>query len=90
MCDEVLPTAGGHVLSPILTCRSILDLTGVGSTSCLCLSVCLSSISVSAHAYRLWYMCGAQSTTVWDWFFSLPSCAPWRSNLGHQICFSVG
>ena len=44
VCDEVLPTAGGHVLSLILTCRSILDLTVVGSTSChVCLSVCLSS-----------------------------------------------
>lgn len=43
MCDEVLPTAGGHVLSPILTCRSIPDLTVVGSTSCLYLSVCPSS-----------------------------------------------
>lgn len=40
VCDEVLPTAGGHVLSLILTCRSILDLTVVGSTSChVCLSV---------------------------------------------------
>lgn len=39
VCDEVLPTAGGHVLSPILTCRSIPDLTGVWSTSCLYLSV---------------------------------------------------
>lgn len=44
VCDEVHPTAGGHVLSSILTCRSIPDLTGVGSTSCLYLSVCLSSI----------------------------------------------
>lgn len=52
VCDEVLPTAGGHVLSPILTCRSIPDLTGWGlPPASVCLSIIhLSSISVSVHA----------------------------------------
>lgn len=52
VCDEVLPTVGGHVLSPILTCRSrsIPDLTEVGSTSCLYLSVYHPSLCLHMHA----------------------------------------
>lgn len=94
MCDEFFLQLV-VMFSPILTCRSVSVRGGVyllplSVRPSVCLPIIhLSSISVSAHACK---------TMVYVWtsehhcmgLVLLPSCAPWRSNTAHQICFGVG